>query len=100
VLLGFVPLMGPTCPKRSFILARLVQYLLALYVSFCVFVSSSLDGLRGLGCVVIFISCYWLVGLAFIQQCILVSVKFCASSRGYTLGAFEFVWFGSFMFNF
>jgi hypothetical protein len=50
--------------------------------------------------ILIFISCYWLVRLSFIQQCILVSVKFCASSRGYTLEAFELVWCSSFMFVF
>jgi len=45
----------------------------------------------------ILISYDWLIKYFCIQQYILVSVKFCASSRGYTLEAFECVWLCSYI---
>jgi hypothetical protein len=76
---------------RSFILARSFIILLALYVSLCVIVLLVLDG--PVRVYLILISYFYWSRILVVSNVFLVSVKFCASSRGYTLDAVERVWF-------
>jgi hypothetical protein len=98
VLLLVIVLLVPWCFVWfcwvKFYSCFVVQFLFVLYVGLYVNFPVS-RWVYGSLCFVIPIICYRLVKYSCTQQCILVLVKFCASSRGYTLEAFERVWMGA-----
>jgi hypothetical protein len=79
-----VPYCFLLCHRVNFYSCFFVQFLFALYVSLCVGFNVALDGLRWFFNIILISYC-WFIKDSCIQQYILVSVKFCASSCGCTL---------------